>query len=504
MRAVVCAAALTISALAPVEAAPKRASMAIDVNTGVVLHNQSGDAPRYPASLTKMMTLYMTFDLIERGQLNYATKIRMTKEGAAVSPSKLGLKPGQEITVLHAIKALVTKSANDVAVALAQHIGGSEPKFARLMTAKARQLGMMSTVFKNASGLPNEQQTTTARDMLTLAIRLQDEFPEHYKLFKTRSFTFRGKSYRNHNALLGRYRGADGIKTGYTRASGFNLVSSVRRDGKHVVAAVFGGKTGKKRNATMRYVLNEALAKASTKKTRKPALVARLKTPPKPVQARRAISQPPQPQTVNSVPRPSPPQGDLNTAGPKVTIANVRKTSIEAHLAPPPTPSAGQQGPATVYAPPASRSDASKFAPPPGTLTTGNTSPSVPSRGTPPSSLQAQAAALSYGSPRGSPHTGDRRLAVHGSPQATQPQRGPYEIQVGAYAAPDDAQRQMNFARQRAGGLLDGYRAIALPVQSGPKQFYRARFQGFNSAAAMSACENLRRQKIDCFVTKAQ
>ncbi len=253
--------------------------MVIDANTGAVLHNKAGDETVYPASLTKMMTLYMTFELIELGRLDYDSKIKMTEEGAAAAPSKLDLEAGEELTVLNAIKALVTKSANDVAIALAQHIGGTEANFARLMTRKAREIGMPNTTFRNASGLPDPEQITTARDMVTLGLRLQDDFPRHYRLFATRSFTYGGKNYRNHNTLLTRYRGTDGIKTGYTRASGFNLVSSVRRDGKHVVAAVFGGDTARERNAKMQSLLNAALAKASTKVTRKPALIARAPQP---------------------------------------------------------------------------------------------------------------------------------------------------------------------------------------------------------------------------------
>jgi D-alanyl-D-alanine carboxypeptidase len=176
----------------------------------------------------------------------------------------LELEPGEELTVLDAIKALVTKSANDVAVALAQQIAGSEVNFARLMTRKAREIGMAHTTFRNASGLPDPEQVTTPRDMLTLALHLQDDFPRHYTLFATRTFTYAGHTHRNHNTLLTRYRGTDGIKTGYTRASGFNLISSVRRDGKHVVGAVFGGETARSRNVRMQSLLNAALAKAST------------------------------------------------------------------------------------------------------------------------------------------------------------------------------------------------------------------------------------------------
>ncbi len=245
--------------------------MVLDANTGKVLHAQAADEPRYPASLTKMMTLYMLFGEIEAGRLSYDSKIKISERANGMAPSKLGLDVGEEIAVIDAIKALVTKSANDIAVAIAEHIGGSEYQFAGMMTARARQIGMNSTTFRNASGLPNPSQVTTARDMCTLALRLQDDFPKHYRLFSTSSFTFRGKTYKTHNTLMLGFAGMDGIKTGYTRASGFNLVSSVRTDNKHLVAAVFGGKTAAVRNAHMRMLLFRGLENASREKTRKPA-----------------------------------------------------------------------------------------------------------------------------------------------------------------------------------------------------------------------------------------
>lgn len=281
----VLAAILATTLLAAVtsdRAQARHAAMVIDANSGQVLHQQAADEPRYPASLTKMMTLYMAFELIDLGRLSYASKITMSQEAASAAPSKLDLEPGETVTLLDAIKALVTKSANDVAVALAEHIGGTEANFARLMTAKARQIGMASTTFRNASGLPDTGQVTTARDMITLALRLQDDFPRHYGLFSTRSFTYAGNAHRNHNTLLGSFAGTDGIKTGYTRASGFNLVTSVRRDGRHVVGAVFGGSSAASRNAHMRLLINRSIAKASPEKTRKPILVAKPRPAPRP------------------------------------------------------------------------------------------------------------------------------------------------------------------------------------------------------------------------------
>jgi len=259
------------------QAAARHAVLVVDANTGRVLHERSADDLRFPASLVKLMTLYMLFEQIEAGRMNYRTKIRFSAHAVGQKPSKLDVDEGSEIETLDAIKALVTKSANDVAVAVAEHIGGSEERFAQLMTQKARQLGMKSTSFRNASGLPDPGQKTTARDMIVLALRLQDDFTRHYHLFSTRTFTFNGDTYRNHNTLLFRYPGLDGMKTGYIRMSGFNLVASARRNGKHVVAVVFGGATAGKRNNAMRGFLDAGFAKASSVKTRRPSapLIAR-------------------------------------------------------------------------------------------------------------------------------------------------------------------------------------------------------------------------------------
>ena len=260
----------------------RSAVLVVDANTGRVLMERSADELRYPASLVKLMTLYMLFEQIELGRLTLQTKIRFSANAAGAAPSRLDVEEGAQIEVIDAIKALITKSANDVAVAVAEHIAGSEEQFAQLMTQRARRLGMKVTTFRNASGLPDPQQVTTARDMIVLALRLQDDFARHYHLFATRYFTYNGDTYRNHNSLLFRYEGLDGMKTGYIRAAGFNLVASVRRGRKHIVAAVFGGTTAARRNSAMSTYLNMALMRASSVKTRRPtsALVAGAKGRP--------------------------------------------------------------------------------------------------------------------------------------------------------------------------------------------------------------------------------
>ena len=247
----------------------KYAVLVLDANTGKVLHARNARKLRYPASLTKMMTLYIMFEHIEDGKLSYSTEIVASKEAALRPPSKIGLKPGDKITVSQAVKALVTKSANDVAAAVGGHIAGSERAFARLMTQKARELGLRQTVFRNASGLPDRNQVTTARDMAILALRLRDHFPNHYHHFKTRRFTYNGKTFKNHNVLIGRYSGVDGVKTGYIRASGFNLVTSLRHGGRDIVAVVMGGKTSRSRNAEMRRLLSKYVKSGAAVATRK-------------------------------------------------------------------------------------------------------------------------------------------------------------------------------------------------------------------------------------------
>ncbi len=243
--------------------------MVVDGHTGKILYSRQGDALRYPASLTKIMTLYLLFDYMEAGRLHADSRLKVSRKAAKQAPSKLGLKPGKTISVADAIKALVTKSANDVAVTIAENIGGSEANFAKMMTAKAHKIGMRRTVFKNASGLPNKLQVTTARDMITMANRLMFDHPGRYKNFSRKYFKYKGKKYRNHNRLLFDYKGTDGIKTGYTRASGFNLLANVRRGNKHLIAVIFGGKTSKRRNAAMRAILNKTMPKAIARLPRK-------------------------------------------------------------------------------------------------------------------------------------------------------------------------------------------------------------------------------------------
>ena len=234
----------------------KYASFIINENTKRVYYTANADTRNYPASLTKIMTLYMIFDALKTKKISMNTKFKVSRRATRQPPSKLNLSAGSSISVKHAILALITKSANDVATVVAENLGKSERNFARLMTKKAKKLGMKRTTFKNASGLPNRGQLSTARDMATLGMAIRKNHSVFFKLFKTKSFIYKGTRYGNHNNLLGSYSGTDGIKTGYTHASGFNLVASVERNGQRIIGVVFGGKKARSRDKHMIKLLN--------------------------------------------------------------------------------------------------------------------------------------------------------------------------------------------------------------------------------------------------------
>lgn len=250
------------SAVVPLQS-EKYAAIVVDANTGRVLFEKDARQPRYPASLTKMMTLYMLFEAIDEGRIGLETPIPVSAYAASRPPSRLGFKAGQSIDARSAILALCVRSANDVAAAVGESLGGSEERFAAMMTAKARQLGMNGTTFRNASGLPDEEQRTTAYDMAILSLSLRKRFPHHYHFFNNRQFSYAGKTIRGHNNLLGRVDGVDGLKTGYVRASGFNLATSAGRGGRRIVAVVMGGDSARDRDTHMEELIEHYLPRAS-------------------------------------------------------------------------------------------------------------------------------------------------------------------------------------------------------------------------------------------------
>jgi D-alanyl-D-alanine carboxypeptidase len=246
-------------------AGPRPASIVIDTRTGKIMSAEDPDGLRYPASLTKMMTLYLVFEALESGRISLNTRVPVSAHAASEPPSKLGVRKGSTFTVQQGVLALVTRSANDVATAFAEFLGGTEPRFGKLMTSKARHLGMSRTVYYNAHGLPDARQVTTARDQARLGIALRKHFPQYYGFFSTRSFKYGRQVIGNHNRLLGNVQGVDGIKTGFTRAAGFNLVTSAQADGRSIVGVVLGGTSGRSRDAKMRKLVATYLPKASRK-----------------------------------------------------------------------------------------------------------------------------------------------------------------------------------------------------------------------------------------------
>jgi D-alanyl-D-alanine carboxypeptidase len=242
---------LTVMAALSAPAEARYASIVVDFESGRVLHEQGADERRHPASLTKMMTLYLIFEALDQKQITLDTRWNVSAFAAGQSPTKLGLEEGDRIRVRDVILGLVTRSANDAAVVAAEGLAGTEARFAELMTRRARQIGMPSTVFMNAHGLPNDAQVTTVRDMATLGRELIKRFPHHYHYFSTAEFVYEGRTFANHNRLMRWFEGADGIKTGFIRASGFNLVASAVRDGRRIVGAVIGGPNPTERDQYM-------------------------------------------------------------------------------------------------------------------------------------------------------------------------------------------------------------------------------------------------------------
>ena len=259
------------------------ASIVVNETTGQVLYSRSADKRLYPASLTKVMTLYLMFEALDAGTVTMDTRMKVSRVAAGRSPSKLGLRVGSTLSVKDAILSLVTKSANDAATVISEHLAPSERAFAKKMTRKAHALGMTKTTFKNASGLPHSKQRSTARDMARLAVAIRKDFPQYFHYFKTQRFSFRGKRYKNHNKLLTQFRGTDGIKTGYIRASGFNLIATAERNGTRLVGVVFGGRSGASRNKHMIYLLDKQFKKLPSFNAPivRPASQKKVKVPPK-------------------------------------------------------------------------------------------------------------------------------------------------------------------------------------------------------------------------------
>jgi len=475
--------ALVVFSAALFAAAPGNAAtysgIVMDAKTGKVLYSHRGDARAFPASLTKMMTLYLLFEAMETGKVSKSTRIRISAGAAARPPSKLGIKPGGSVTAEQAILVLVTKSANDVAAAVAEHLSGSEAAFAIAMTRKAHQLGMRNTTFRNASGLPDPNQVTTARDMALLGIALREHFPQFYRYFSTRSFTYGRKRMANHNRLLGRVAGMDGIKTGYTRASGYNLVSSVRRGNRSIVAVVMGEPTGKARNARMHGIIAKYLPRASSGADQ--FLMA--KSPAIPQARSENIL------TATKIPVPQPRSG-------VVAVANMASEAASTDWV------ASRERDRIVVAHEIGRREISQ-------------SSAVPIKPALVAAIEQKLRDMKIGKvpvpARGAGairQTGVvdpvRTAAVAEMETAPEPRqeeeivRG-WQVQIAAVPERNAARNILRAARDKLPKLLSGYSDYTEPVDKDGTTLYRARFAGFDSKAqARDACNQLKRQKVGC------
>jgi D-alanyl-D-alanine carboxypeptidase len=486
---------------------PPYAAIVVDANSGRVLHAANPDSQRHPASITKIMTLYLLFEQLEAGRMRLDTQMPVSAHAASQAPSKLNLRPGQTIAVEDAIKALVTKSANDVAVVIAEAIGGDEDEFAKLMTRKARALGMSQTVYANASGLPNDDQITTARDQSLLGRAIQDRFPRYYRYFATASFQYRGQSIRNHNRLLGRVAGVDGIKTGFIRKSGFNLVTSVRRNNRHLVAVVLGGASGGARDARMHALIEQYIGEGATERTAArvvegasaQAQVKPLTIPVIGLQLPRAEPPAiaPDPARVDSTqatpvaqPRPAPGSSEPIAAVPVRTLtvraANTAQNPLMAALSLA-AQGAGQLPPAPAPAAPAAA---------PVTQYQTASAVSVPATLSPPA--PARPAPVAVAAPAEPPVTQTATIAA--APKVL-PRSG-WVIQIGAYPDENEARERLQSAQTIGKGILGKADPFTERVTKGRETLYRARFVGLDEHRAEAACKYFKRNNIDCFAVK--
>ncbi len=468
---------------------PPYASIVIDANSGKVLQATNADSPRHPASLTKMMTLYLLFEQMAAGKMKLSTEMPVSAHAAAMAPTKLDLKPGEKLAVGDAIPSIVTKSANDAAVVVAEAIGGSETEFARMMTAKAHALGMTHTNYHNASGLPDERQITTARDETILARALQDRFPQYFHYFSLRYFTYHGHRMRNHNHLLGRIDGVDGMKTGYIHDSGFNIVTDVKRRGRHLVVAVFGGRSARVRDAHVVALIDKHMKAAATKRTA-PKLVesSERAVAHARIAAEKAATKEHTAQIVSGAPLPprpplAAPSAPLPGSTAPIKPIPVRTVQVQEpvrmHMASlkPPTSNPRKLSPAPVTANPTK-------------ITT------VPVRHAPPKTVvhvpANQVASAGAGGPV--PRSAERELTAKA--------RGGWMIQVGAFDVEKDAKERLTLAKGKAKAELGEASPFTEPVAKGAKTLYRARFAGLDKRQAETACKELKRSEIPCMMLR--
>ena len=468
-----------------VPTSPAFSALVVDANSGRTLYSADENGLRHPASITKVMTLYLLFEQLDRGAMTLRTPIPISEHAAAQEPSKLGLAPGDSISVDDAIKAVVTRSANDIAVAIAEAVGQSESNFADLMTRKAHALGMTNTLYRNASGLPNDEQVTTARDLTILGRSLEERFPRYFRYFSTAQFDFDGEIIGNHNHLLGRIDGVDGIKTGYTRASGFNLLTSVHRDGRSLLAVVMGGRSAGGRDRIMANLIGDHIAEASTTHTatavadassvetaqpRDEAVVA------PPARARQAFVAEAKFERVSAATRAANAAGEGDDGAGDEEIA-----------APQPTVRAPES------APRAAQPTAADL----GMLKS-------PAKSSTKTQARLAAAGALVMPPLGRPENSadDEQRPGRASQQDEDSDGlGPrgWMIQIGAPDNLAKANALLSRARERNRSTLASAKPLTEKVRKGDATLYRARFAGLDSASAEAACRSLKRTGFSCF-----
>ena len=512
---------LIASANRPALARPAFSAITVDASTGKIIYSNNIDAKRFPASLTKVMTLYLMFQEIDAGRMSFSTRMKVSKLAAAQQPSKLGLRVGSTITARDAMFALITKSANDAAMVVAEHIGGSQKGFAERMTRQARAMGMTRTKFTNPNGLPDKRQVTTARDMATLGLRIQRDFPKYYKHFATRSFKYGKRKYRNHNRLLGKLKGVDGIKTGYTRASGFNLLSSRTLGTRSLVAVVIGGRSGRSRNAFMTKILKRDLRKASRGST-KIAMVAG--NPPgysasaaaRASKINKAKSETPSDTDSRFVPIPrekpslkqtdaeqlaklasayehtvpvADPVGALVARNPQPTTTRQADTSLPANgvtFTSVVVPSTETKGDSLVVADAVGQLAASAA---PG-KDQSRILPSAQRR------LQASVQTSSVSGVLAATASAEDRT---GEKQTSSTHQASWNIQIGAFPTREGARNRLAAAKTSQVAELKTATAFLMPVAKNGNTLYRARFSGLNKKQATRACRQLKQAGVGCF-----
>lgn len=510
---------------------PPYAAMVVDARTGRTLHAVNEDAPRIPASLTKVMTLYMLFEQMERGRFTMDSELRVSSYAASQPPTKLGLRAGTTIAVEDVIKSMITLSANDASVVVAENIAGSEEAFAEQMTRKARSLGMGSTRFYNPHGLPHSPPNlTTARDLTILARAIQERFPKYYPMFSMRAFQYGSRTIRGHNRLLGRVEGVDGIKTGYTRASGFNLMTSAKSEGRHVVSIVLGGRSGASRDKIMTDLVLASLPRAATS-GRSSVMVAEAPEPeerprmeerpraaavqqvaavePVPMPAPRPRYQSQQAEEQQALPAaarayapmptttPIAPPRPVASAAPQIQVSGVRPVAATT------TPSAmrwsigAQPSDAKVLRPPANVDVTSSIARAPEPAPEPVKLAALKPEPAPAASVarKAEPAPAKMQAPEPVQAT-SRQAAVIAS--------GKWMIQLGATDDEGKAKEILARARAKAAGPLASASPFTEKVEKGGSTLFRARFVGFDdSKDAQNACAQLKRGGFSCFATRS-